>query len=169
MSKEAQLNEALNFLANNWRHTASLREPIQAALDKLNEGSLEDQANAKVLETYLSYPGSDDAQSCTLSLLSALRVKEGRKAAGLPPRTRGKRYKAEIVLPTNELMRVMVANELGSASLSDIERAVIGFHGPGAVERTNKKFIGELRPRAKKKANLLKKFFDAFDSKKSLF
>jgi hypothetical protein len=35
MSKEAQLNEALNFLANNWRHTASLREPIQAALDKL--------------------------------------------------------------------------------------------------------------------------------------
>lgn len=61
MNSSAELKKALNYLANNWQLDPVLRASFTSTIDKLKLGTDEEKANAKLLENYLAYPGSDEA------------------------------------------------------------------------------------------------------------
>ena len=169
MTSNVELSTALNFLANNWRGNPELSPSFTAIFNKLKMGNEEDKVNAQLLENYLLYPGSDEALRSTFNLHAALMTKEGRREAGLPPRVKGKSYPSDCVRMDDHVMKVMVNFELGLATSSDVERAVIEYNGPNAVEKTNKRFIEDLRPRAQREAKNQKIFFEAKESGRNLF
>lgn len=161
MSKELELEKALNFLSNNWRLNPTMRESFDAIFQTLDSGSAADQANAEILREYLAYPGSDSALSAALSLNACLLTSPGRRAAGLEPKRRGRSYLPEAVRLEDKLMQVMIARELGHATDEEVEIEAIGWMGTDAVDATQKSFLGVLRPRAVAHAQFIKRFFEA--------
>ena len=161
MTAETDLKVALNFLANNWKHDQSLRRTIGAIFEKLEAGSQEDKANAQVLERYLAYPGSDPALESIANLQAALKTKQGRSAAKLTSRKRGSSYTTKSVTINDDVMQTMIKCELGRATQEEVMSKVIEYNGANAVEKTNKKFIQELKPIAKAYADFISNFFSA--------
>jgi hypothetical protein len=164
MNSSAELKNALNYLANNWQLDPVLRASFTSIIDKLKLGTNEEKADAQRLENYLAYPGSDEALRSVVSLNSALTTKEGRRASGLAPRVKGKSYPADTVAFEDKVMQVLIRYELGQASYSEVESAVIEYNGVKAVGRTNKQFINELLPRAREFVNFYKSFTSAHKS-----
>ena len=168
MSTEAELRQALNILANNWCHDPQLREAFESIFRKLDTGTKNDKANAEILRDYLAYPGSEIAQLSSMSLHASLRTQQGRKAAGLKPKGRGSLYEPNLVNESDMLMQVMVAFELGNASLNQVEREAIAFLGVDAVDATRKLFLKKLRPRAIAYADFIRRFNSAYSEKEPL-
>lgn len=167
-SKESELGRALNFLSNNWRHDPEMRLTFESIFKTLSNGTLEDQANAKVLKRYLSYPGSDSALSAAVSLNSALNAPAGRKKAGLKARGRGRNYRTQEVEFKDNVMQVLIRHELGLATDFDVVSAVIEYIGENAVDASRKAFIEELRPRAAVYADFYRRFHDALSKRTSI-
>ena len=161
MSKEVELHQALNFLANNWCHNPQLREAFEAIFKTLESGSDADKANAETLRQYLAYPGSEIALTVVHSLHASLLTKEGRRAAGLKRKHRGRSYPTEAVRLEDKLMQVMIARELGNATDAEVDFEAIGWMGVNAVDATRQSFLEELRPRAVAYAQFLSRFFNA--------
>lgn len=158
---DKEVGTTLNFLANNWKQDPKLRAAIGAILEKLRVGSAEEQRSAEVLEDYLSYPGSEGALKVVTILHAAMRSQDGRRAAGLPPKTKGKTYSAELVRQDDEVLEELVKYELGKTSEERVEKAVINYLGANRDAKTIKKFTEELRPRAKRWADFQRFMVDA--------
>lgn len=168
MDKELELAKALTFLSNNWRHDPELRQAFADVFVVLEAGSQKDLVNAEILRHYLSYPGSIDAQDATMSLHASLRTTEGRKAAGLSPRRKGRSYSSSMVTINDAVFQVMINYELGLATKSHVEDAVSDYIGLNAAPATRKTFINELRPKAVAHAEFIRKFNDAANKKSPL-
>lgn len=158
MDKELELTNALNFLSNNWLANPELRETFESILEKLEAGTNKEQKSAGVLREYLSYPGSDDALNAMGSLQASLKTAEGRKAAGLPPRKKGKSYSSGMVKVQDVVMQVMINHELGLSEKSDVDDAVTDYIGLNAAPATRKTFIASLKPKAEEHAKFIKHF-----------
>lgn len=161
MKREIELKDALDFLSNNWRLDPTLREAFDAIFKTLSSGSKAARANAEVLRKYLAYPGSDAALSAAHSLHASLSTSSGRRAAGLPPRRRGRACRPEEVRLEDRLMQVMIKRELGRATDHEVDIAAIDRLGVNAVDATRQSFVQALRPRAAKYANFFKRLLDA--------
>jgi hypothetical protein len=168
MSKELVLRNALNYLGNNWRLNPTMRETFDAIFKKLDSGSNADKANAEILLKYLAYPGSDDALTAVHSLHASLLTTQGKRAAGLEPRRRGRSYPSKAVKLEDKLMQVMIARELGEATDAQVDIEAIGWMGANAVDATRQSFLEELRPRAARYALFYKRFFDAKSKEEQL-
>ena len=162
MNSSAELKKALNYLANNWQLDPVLRASFTSIIEKLKLGTNEEKADAQLLENYLAYPGSDEALRSVVSLNSALKTKEGRRASGLAPRVKGKSFSSNYVKFEDKLMQVLIRYELGQASYSEVESAVIEYNGVNVSGRTNKQFIQDLLPRAQEFVKFYKSFTSAW-------
>lgn len=149
MDKEQQLRQALNHLSNNWRADPKMREAFNEIFQTLNSGTLQDKANAQILLQYLSYPGSDAAQSAAMSIHTSLQKGPARSAAGLPQKRRGPKKSPEAVNLEDNLMQVLIRHELGKAKNFDVEAALLDYIGVDAVKATQQVFLEKLKPRAK--------------------
>lgn len=148
MSKEDELRQALNFLANNWCHNPHLREAFEAIFHKLDTGTKNDKANAEILRQYLSYPGSDTAQAAAMSLHSSLLTDKGRAAAGLKRRGRGMEVDPDQVKLEDKVMQTMILHLMGKAKNFDVEEAIKGLFMATPHAATIRKFRRTLEPRA---------------------
>lgn len=157
MSKEDELRQALNFLANNWCHIPHLREAFDAIFQKLKAGSKTDKANAEILHEYLSYPGSESANAAVMSLNASLQTQHGRKAAGLVRRGRGKKIDPDNVKMTDEVMQVTIRFLLDKAKSWEVDSAIIKLFPSTPDGATLKKFRKALELRAKNFVDLYKK------------
>lgn len=168
LQKAEELRLALSFLANNWCHKEELREPFEAIFQKLNSGTKSDKANAEILRDYLSYPGSQSAQSSVDSLLASLKVPEGRKAAGLRRKGRGKKRDPSAVKMEDKVMQGMIAYLLKRAKKWEIESQILEHLGEGSDPATIREFTKALKARAQTFVDGYKTFQDSFASKKPL-
>jgi hypothetical protein len=109
-----------------------------------------------------------EACEAAFALHAAVLTREGRKAAGLEPRIKGKKYKPEDVGLNDHLMLVMVANQLGSKTEEDVFNAAIDYLGDTVDDRTVNAFIDALMPRAKDAAIFQKAFLNAWKLDKPL-
>jgi hypothetical protein len=168
VDKELELMKALNVLCNNWLTNPELRKTFESILERLEAGTKREQKSAGVLREYLSYPGSDEALNATSSLQACLKTAEGRKAAGLPPRKKGKSYSSGMVEIHDVVMQVMINHELGLSKKSDVEDAVTDYIGLNAAPATRKTFIASLKPKAEEHAKFIKHFKAAANKKTPL-
>lgn len=169
MNTEEQLRDALNYLSNNWRGNSSLREAFGSVLTKLKAGSELDSQHAKMIEEYLSYPGSDPALSAAHNLHLALKTQEARRKVKLAPKKRGSKYPVETVKDNDLLMEIMVAKELNRATEFQVEQEVLRHFGSSLDMRTINSIIVQLQPRVNKIAELIKKIFKAKENQNPLF
>lgn len=169
MDKENELRQALNFLSNNWRHNEHLRETFESIFQQLNAGTKSDKANAEALREYLSYPGSKSALSSSESLLASLKEPNGRRAAGLVRKGRGKRHDPATVKMEDGVMQVMIAYLLKRAKKWEIDAAILERVGEDADPATIRKYRKELEARAQAFVVGYKKFQNSFGSKKPLW
>lgn len=169
MDKEKELSQALSFLASNWRHNPTLRAAVEAIFEKLNAGSSSDKENAEILRNYLEFPGSIEALNAAMSLKDSLMTQQGRKAAGVTRRGRGKLSEPSLVKIEDELMQVMVAHELGKATANQVDIEAIAFLGNDVGDATRKKFLTALRPRAIAQAEFIRHFSETYSKRGSLF
>lgn len=174
MNNEEQLRQALNYLSNNWRWNPLLREAFGSMLAKLNEGTENDLMHAKVIEEYLSYPGSDEALVAAHNLHLVLKVSEARKVINLDPQKAAESYPTKLVTNDSNLMMALVARELNrsigieSHTEFEIENKVMSFFSHDMDERTIKKKISELQIRAKEIADFMNLFFKSNKENKPL-
>jgi hypothetical protein len=169
MDKETDLKKALNYLSNNWRHNEQLKEAFDAIFQILDSGTKSEKANAEILREYLMYPGSPRAQSAVVSLLASLKVPEGRKAAGLARKARGKSHDPATVKMEDRVMQVMIAYLLKQAKKWEIDAAILECVGEDADPATIRKYRKELEVRAQAFVVFYNKFQSAFVSQKPLW
>jgi hypothetical protein len=169
MDKENELRQALNFLSNNWRHNEHLREAFESIRQQLNAGTKSDKANAETLREYLSYPGSKSALSSSESLLASIKELDGRRAAGLVRKGRGKKHDPAKVKMEDGVMQVMIAYLLKRAKKWEIDSAILERVGEDADPATIRKYRKELEARAQTFVVGYKKFQGSFGSKKPLW
>ena len=168
MATELELKKALDFLTNGFQIPREVKYQIDSLLNDMSQGSTEAFEAAKWLKQYVEYPASLEACEAAFALHAAILTREGRKAAGLVSRKKGKSYKPEDVTLNTPLMLVMIANQLGSTTEEDIFNAAIDYLGDRVDDRTVNAFIDALRPRAKDAAVFQKAFLDAWTMKKPL-
>ena len=168
MATEIELKKALDFLANGPQMPSEIKSQIDRLIDELSNGTNEASEAAKWLRLYVEYPASLEACKAAFSLHAALLTREGRKASGLAPRIKGKKYKPEDVGSNDHLMLVMVANQLGTKTEEDVFNAAIDYLGDTLDDRTVNAFIDALRPRAKDAAIFQKAFLNAWNLNKPL-
>ena len=149
MSKEEELRQALNFLANNWCHNPQLRDAFKAIFEKLDTGTDEEKLHAEILRQYLSYPGSEVALACAMSLHSSLQTDKGRAAAGLKRKGRGKEVDPEQVKLEDEVMQILIRHLMGKAKKFEVDQAIKGLFMSTPHEATVRNFRQALEPRAK--------------------
>ena len=169
MNNEEQLRQALNYISNNWRGNPLLREAFGSVFTKLNEGTELDLLYAKVIDEYLSYPGSDAALASVDNLHKALNTQQGRQAVKLDPKKRANKYPVETVKVDDPLMQIMVAKKLNKAKEFDVEAEVLRHFGSELDKRTIKWIIEQLEPRSNKIAELIIKIFKAKEKQKPPF
>ncbi len=157
MSKEQELRQALNFLANNWSQNHQLSEAFKAIFAKLDKGTNQDKAHAEILRQYLSYPGSEVAQDSAMSLHSSLQTDKGRAAAGLKRRGRGMEVDPDKVKLEDKVMQIMILHLMGKAKNFDVENAIKGLFLATPHAATVRKFRRALEPRAQAFVDLYKK------------
>lgn len=165
---DAEVVAALNYLANNWKHNPELRTAFEAIFEKLKAGNADDQRNAQVLESYLSFPGSDQALHFSSVLHTALRQQDGRRVVGLPRNTRGNSFSKVSVKNSDRLMQELIKFEFDEATKHDVEIEAIGALHEDRDDKTIKKFIEELRPSAKAWAVFFSALEAAAKTKRSL-
>jgi hypothetical protein len=168
MTTELEIKKALDFLANGFQMPREVKGQIERLLEEMSKGTPEASEAAKWLRLYAEYPASLEACEAAFGLHAAVLTREGRKAAGLEPRIKGKKYKPEDVGLNDHLMLVMVANQLGSKTEEDVFNAAIDYLGDRADDRTVNAFIDALRPRAKDAAIFQKAFLNAWKLDKPL-
>ena len=149
MDKENELTQALNFLANNWCHDAQLREAFEAIFRKLSSGTKNDKVNAEILRNYLNFPGSNSALSSFKSLHASLETQQGRKAAGLTRKGRGKAHDPAKVKMDDKVMQIMIRHLLGKVKRFEVEVAILEHLGEEADPATIRKFTKAIELRAK--------------------
>ena len=171
LRREEDIRQALNFLANNWCHNSQLCDAFEAIFHKLNTGSKSDKANAEMLREYLSYPGSQSAQSSVESLLASIKEPKGKNAAQLLRRGRGKakKYDPAAVKMEDKVMQVMIAFRLKRVKKWEVDAALLEHCGESADTATIRKFRKALEARAHPFADGYMKFLEAFASKKPLW
>ena len=168
MATEIELKKALDFLANGLQMPSEVKGQIDRLLEEMSKGTAEASEAAKWLRLYVEYPSSLEACEAAFGLHAAVLTREGRKAAGLKPRIKGKKYKHEDVGLNDHLMLVMVANQLGSKTEEDVFNAAIDYLGDTVDDRTVNAFIDALKPRAKDAAIFQKAFLNASKLNKPL-
>jgi hypothetical protein len=149
MSKDEELRQALNFLANNWMHSPRLHEAFKAIFERLDAGRNEDKLHAEILRQYLSYPGSNAALNAALSLHRSLRTDKGRAAAGLKRRGRGVEVDPDQVKLKDKVMQVMILHLMGKAKNFQVEQAIRELYMANPHAATVRKLRRALEPRAK--------------------
>ncbi len=169
MQKAADLRQALNFIANKWCHTPKLREALEAIFKKLNSGTKSDQANAEILREYLSYPGSQSAQSSVESLMASLMEPKGRNVAGLGRKGRGKKHDPALVMMEDKVMQVMIAYLMKRAKKWEVDAAILDHVGENADPKTIRSFRKSIEPRAQAFIEFNDAFQRAFASNKPLW
>ena len=169
MATEIELKKALDFLANGLQMPMEVKGQVDRLLNEMSKGSSEASEAAKWLRHYVEYPASLEACEAAWGLHAAILTREGRKAAGLAPRIKGKKYKPENVGLNDHLMLVMVANQLGMKTEEDVFNAAIDYLVDKKIDyRTVNAFIDALRPRAKDAAIFQKAFLSAWKLNKPL-
>ncbi len=168
MATEIEIKKALEFLANGLQMPREVKERIDSLLNDMTQGSPEASETANWLRQYLQYPASLEACEAAFGLHAAISTREGRKAAGLAPRIKGKKYKPEDVELNSQLMLTLIANQLGSITDEGVFNAAIDYLGDAVDDRTVHAFIDALRPRAKDAAVFQQAFLNAWNLKKQL-
>ena len=168
MCREQQLRQALNYLTNNWRADPRLRQAFDVIFAVLKAGSQQDMEHAKTLRQYLAYPGSDVAMSAVSGLMASLAIPEGRKAAGLVPRKKGRSYSSQMVTPDDEVFKALVGFQLGLVTATEVEEAVTDYIGLNAAPATRKSFVTDLKPRVDAHVEFIRKFTKAAEKKSPL-
>ena len=169
LRREEDVRQEINFLFNNWCHNSELRDAFEAIFQKLSSGTKTDNANAEKLREYLSYPGSPSARSSAESLLASINEPEGRKAAGLVRKGRGKKNDPAAVKMKDEVMQFIIAFRLGRVKKWEVDAALLKHCGESADPATIRKFRKALEARAHPFADGYIKFQEAFASKKPLW
>ena len=104
---------------------------------------------AEELQALIDYHKSEESSRSAFYLQKALLTTKGGRAAGIPPKTKGKTYRPEDVKQTDLIMQKLVMRELGDASSEDVEFALMSELGFDCDARTKAKFVKELMPRVK--------------------
>lgn len=152
MTRAEELNRAILYLANQPIKTPETREIINKCILKLSKGTPVEVTAADELQAIINYHKSGESNSSAFYLHKALLTSEGRRAAGIPPKTRGKTYRSEDVKPTDLIMQALVMREVGDATSQDVEDTLMSELGFNCDARTKKKFVKELMPRVKSHA-----------------
>jgi len=156
MSREKELSRALNFVTNWQFKTPETRKIMADLVLKLRLGSELDQEAAEELNNLLVYQGSLEAINSVSYILKALKTPQGRKAAGLPPKLKEKKYSAKNVKQTDPIFQVMMKREFKLATDEDVLQAASVAIGDNRDPRTLNRFINDLLPRVQTQANILK-------------
>ncbi|MEI6039688.1 MAG: hypothetical protein WCQ52_08375 [Actinomycetes bacterium] len=160
MSKKIDdLRNVLNFLANHQLTTPEIRQTVNQEIDRMSKGSAAQKSAAAELTRLISYPGSKEAREMMQLFLEMTRTNEGAKIAGLPIGVRGKSYTTKGVKRADRIMQVLVDFEVGAATEQEVIDAAREYNGLDCDDRTIKKFIEALRPRAVAEATLFKLVF----------
>ena len=149
MSRVQELNRAILYLANQPIKTPETRKVIDKCILKLSKGTPVEVMAAEELQALIDYHKGEESNSSAFYLQKALLTTEGRRAAGIPPKTKGKTYRPEDVKHTDLIMQKLVMRELGDASSADVEYALMSQLGFDCDTRTKAKFVKELMPRVK--------------------
>jgi hypothetical protein len=149
MTRAEELNRAILYLANQPIKTPETRNVIDKCILKLSKGTPVEVMAAEELQALIDYHKSEESNRSAFYLQKALLTSEGRKEAGIPPKTKGKTYRPEDVKQTDLIMQKLVMRELGDASSEDVENALMSELGFGCDARTKAKFVKELMPRVK--------------------
>ncbi len=166
MKNSEDLRFALNFLANWQLKTPQTRQTVQEELQRMSNGSPEQQSAAKELLALISYPGSDKAMNMAFLLGNAIATNQGAKAVGLPTRVRGKSYNVKYVKRTDRIKQVMVDHALGVATAEEVKSAALGYLGLKYDDRTIRKFIKDLEPDAIAEAKGIRWIFQGWRAEK---
>ena len=149
MTRTEEITYALNFIANYQIKSPETREVFKEVIQQLLQGTPIQILAAKEMQANMDFHGSIPAINAAHFIGKALWTSEGRKAAGLPPKTKGKTYRPEDVKQTDLIMQKLVMRELGDASSEDVDYALMSQLGFDCDTRTKAKFIKELMPRVK--------------------
>ena len=149
MSRAKELNRAILYLANQPIKSPETRKVIDKCILKLSKGTPVEVLAAEELQAAMDYHKSGESNRSAFYLQKALLTTDGRTAAGIPPKTKGKTYRPEDVKQTDLIMQKLVMRELGDASSEDVENALMSELGFGCDARTKAKFVKELMPRVK--------------------
>ena len=149
MTRTEEITYALNFIANYQIKSPETREVFKEVIQQLLQGTPIQILAAKEMQANMDFHGSIPAINAAHFIGKALWTSEGRKAAGLPPKTKGKTYRPEDVKQTDLIMQKLVMRELGDASSEDVEYALMSQLGFDCDTRTKAKFVKELMPRVK--------------------
>ena len=154
MKNSEDLRFALNFLANWQLKTPQTRQTVQEELQRMSNGSPEQQSAAKELLALISYPGSKNAMNMAFLLGNAIATNQGAKAVGLPPRVRGKSYTIKDK-KNDPVIHAMVDAALGVGKAEKVKEAAFDCLGEDACEKKILTFIKNLQPAADVQVNLL--------------
>ena len=156
MSREKELSKALNFVTNWQFKTPGTRKIMADLVLKLRLGSELDQVAAEELNNLLVYQGSLEAINSVSYILKALKTPQGRRAAGLLPKPKEKKYSAKNVKQTDPIFQVMMKREFKLATDEDVQEAASEAIGDDRDLRTLNRFCSDLLPTVKVQANLFK-------------
>ena len=149
MTRAEELNRAILYLANQPIKTPETRKVIDECILKLSKGTTFEVTAAEELQAAINYHKSEESNRSAFYLQKALLTPEGRRAAGIPPKKKGKTYRPEDVKQTDLIMQKLVMRELGDASSEDVEFALMSELGFDCDARTKVKFVKALMPRVK--------------------
>ena len=90
-----------------------------------------------------------------VAIHQALQTQQGRRAAGLPKRGRGKVNNADRVMVSDPVFTDAMRYAAGLISLETLEFAAMAHLGENVDSRTLRKFLKDLAPRAEKTAKVL--------------
>jgi hypothetical protein len=156
MIRAEELHRAILFNANHQIKTPETRKVIQACISKLRKGSPVEKLAAEEWAAVMDYQGSREAFNSAFYIQKAVFTKQGRKAAGIPPVTRGNEFKPQTVKQTDPIRQTLVLRELGRATDVDVDNAIADHLGFDYDERTKKKFIAGVMPGVKTDLFLLR-------------
>ena len=164
VTTDQEIGIALNMLSNWVFKSPETRNLMQQVVETLKEGNAEQQQAAIELNAVISYLGSLGAIKVAQALSKAMKEPRARKLGNIEVRGRGKKYKVSEVQSTEKVMLVAMRYVQGQATKAKLVD-VISNHYPKVPDiKTINELIEELKPIAKKNAELINKFSLAYQN-----
>ena len=129
---------------------------LHKVLAQLRSGSDAEQALAKILVESLTFTGSDEMREFVLAVHAAINTKQGRAAAGLPAKKRGREYDTNTFDTDTPEWGTLMAYHMDDLNQKDAVTQLGAIVGLTLDRRTFLSIYNEMKPRLEKVANLPK-------------
>lgn len=155
MIDKDNLQAVLDAMVNDHKVTPEVGLAIREILNTLRDGSAAQKEAAQVIVDALTWFGSDNVIEAAEAIHAALQTQQGRKAAGLPKRTRGLTYDPDKATIGTDEFEVVLKLVLGKIDMEQARVEVAHLLSLEMDHKTIDRYIHAIRPRAESFAAFL--------------